>query len=160
MPPIENCVIAFSLMPDVMSNALDHKAPSIEKRLQGMKLLAEKGWKVGPRFDPLIHGANWELLYTDLFERVFEAIPQNAIHSVSYGPLRFPQSMFRDIFKLYPEEKLFSGPLTEKDRIVAYNEEIERKMAEFCHSMFTKYVSDSIVFQCTTEVQATGRAKL
>ena len=68
--------------------------------------------------------------------------------------------MFRDIFKLYPEEKLFYGPLTEKDRIVAYNEEIERNMAEFCHSMFTKFVSDSIVFKCTTEVQATGRAKL
>ena len=59
--PIDNCVIAFSLMPEVMSAALDHKAPSTKKRIQAMKILAEKGWKIGPRFDPLIHGKNWKI---------------------------------------------------------------------------------------------------
>ena len=160
IPPIDNCVIAFSLMPDAMSNALDHKAPSIEKRLQAMKNLAEIGWKVGPRFDPLIYGKYWKVHYKSLFDRVFATVPKSAIHSVSYGPLRFPQAMFRDILKLYPEEQLFSGPLPERDGIVAYRLEIEEEMAQFCHRIFTKFVSESIVFQCTPEAQATGRAKL
>ena len=160
IPPIDNCVIAFSLMPEVMSNALDHKAPPIKKRIQAMKILAEKGWKVGPRFDPLIHGKNWKTHYQELFDQVFTTVPNYAIHSVSYGPLRFPLAMFRDIFKLYPEEQLFSGPLPQRDGIVAYKSEIEEEMAVFCHKNFTKFVSDTVVFQCTPEAQAIDRAKL
>ena len=157
-PPMDNCVIAFSLMPEVMSRALDDKAPSIEQRLKAMRTLANKGWKIGPRFDPLIYGLNWKTHYHDLFEKVFSAIPSTAIHSVSFGPLRFPQSMFRDIFKLYPEVKLFSGPLHEINGMVAYKTEIEKEMADFCRKTFSKFVSDTIVFQCTPEAQVTGRA--
>ena len=67
--------------------------------------------------------------------------------------------MFRDILKLYPEEQLFSGSLPERDGIVAYSLEIEQEMAKFCRRTFTKFVSESIVFQCTPEAQAKGRTK-
>ena len=66
--------------------------------------------------------------------------------------------MFRKIVKLYPEEKLFAGALPEKDGLVAYRTEIEEEMADFCQRMFTKFISDTIVFQCTSEVQAKGQA--
>ena len=77
-------------------------------------LLASKGWKIGLRFDPLIHGKDWKDLYTKMIIMVFNSIPVSSIHSVSFGPLRFPKQMFKDIFKLYPDEPLFSGPLSRK----------------------------------------------
>jgi len=156
--PIDNCVIAYSLMPQIISKALDHKAPSIDRRLGAMVRLAKLGWKIGLRFDPLIYGINWKTHYKELFNLIFAAIPITSIHSVSYGPLRFPKAMFRKIVKLYPEEKLFAGALPEKDGLVAYKPEIEEEMADFCQRMFTKFISDTIVFQCTSEVQAEGQA--
>jgi len=146
-----NCIIAYSLMPDQMSAALDHRAPSVKRRIEVICQLARLGWKIGLRFDPLIHGLDWKIQYKDLIECVFGKIPREAIHSVSFGPLRFPKAMYRKIFKLYPDEMLFAGPLDEMGSIVSYNGDIENEMTDFCRQMFAKFIPDSIVFQCTPE---------
>ena len=149
--PLKNVVVAYSLMPGLMAAALDNKAPTVERRIEVMSKLAGKGWKIGLRFDPLIYGRNWKILYKHLIEEVFKTIPENSIHSVSFGPLRFPKSMYKKIFKLYPEERLFVGPLSQKGLTVAYKSEIEGEMTDFCRHLFAKFVPDSIVFQCTPE---------
>ena len=56
MEPMKNVIMAYSLMPDLMSSSLDNKVPSISKRIQAISDLALRGWKIGLRFDPLIHG--------------------------------------------------------------------------------------------------------
>jgi len=114
-----------------------------------MKKLASKGWSIGLRFDPLIHGKNWKVLYKDLLESVLNSLPLNSIHSVSFGALRFPKKMFKSITKLYPEEKLFSGPLSNNDGIVSYDYEIEEEMTSFCKDITIKYVDQSKIFKCS-----------
>ena len=69
---------------------------------------------MGLRFDPIIVEENWEYVYKNLFEKIFNYIPDYAIHSVTYGTIRFPDKVFRNIEKLYPEEKLFFRPRTGK----------------------------------------------
>jgi len=147
--PQENFIIAYSLIPDLISKSLDNKTPSILKRINAMSLLASKGWKIGLRFDPLIHGKNWKFLYEELIDIVFKSIPKESIHSVSFGPLRFPKQMFKDIFKLYPDEPLFAGPLSQNKGIVSYNSEIEEEMTLFCQTLTTKYINQSQIFKCS-----------
>ena len=73
--PMRNVILAYSLMPELMSNSLDNKAPSISKRIRVISELASKGWKIGLRFDPLIHGENWKELYQELaFENTYRYI--------------------------------------------------------------------------------------
>ena len=67
--------------------------------------------------------------------------------------------MYRDIFKLYPEEPLFSGPLDHERPVVAYKKEIEEEMTEFCQQMFAKFIPSSIIFRCITEGQNPGLQK-
>ena len=69
--PLDNVIIAYSLMPDLMSKALDNKTPSILKRINAISHLAAKGWKIGLRFDPLIHGKDWQKLYKELLDNVY-----------------------------------------------------------------------------------------
>ena len=147
--PMENIILAYSLMPEIMSSALDNKTPTIAKRIDVMKKLASKGWSIGLRFDPLIHGKNWKILYQDLLEAVLNSLPLNSIHSVSFGALRFPKKMFKSITKLYPEEKLFSGPLSNNEGIVSYDYEIEEEMISFCKDITIKYVDQSKIFKCS-----------
>ena len=52
--PMPNVILAYSLMPELMSNSLDNKAPSISKRIRVISELASKGWKIGLRLS-LIH---------------------------------------------------------------------------------------------------------
>ena len=87
------------LSSEFISKDLDKKTPSIERRIEAMKKLALKGWRIGLRFDPLIHGKDWKKLYKELHLKVFESLPSESIHSISYGPLRFPKAMFKNIFK-------------------------------------------------------------
>lgn len=147
--PLDNFVIAYSLMPDVMSKSLDNKTPSVQKRIEAMSSLASKGWKIGLRFDPLIHGKNWKSLYEELINKVFNSIPKESIHSVSFGSLRFPKEMFKDIIKLYPDEILFSGPLSQKKEIVSYDNNIEEEMTKFCEDLTRRYISESNIFKCS-----------
>ena len=147
--PLNNVIVAYSLMPNLMSKVLDNKTPSVSKRINAMSHLAEKGWKIGLRFDPLIHGKNWEKLYKELLENIYNTIPSYSIHSVSFGPLRFPKEMFKDIFKLYPETPLFSGPLFQHKGVVSYDLKIEEEMTSFCSNITQNYIDKSKIFNCS-----------
>ena len=147
--PINNCVVAYSLLPEIISKDLDKKTPSIERRIEAMKKLALKGWRIGLRFDPLIHGKDWKKLYKELHLKVFESLPPESIHSISYGPLRFPKAMFKNIFKLYPKEKLFAGPLVQNSGEFKYDDKIEKEMLEFCQNISKNYIPKSILFNCS-----------
>ena len=147
--PLENVIIAYSLLPDLMSKALANKTPSTLKRIKAMSHLAAKGWKIGLRFDPLIHGKNWQKLYKELLDNIYNTIPLHSIHSVSFGTLRFPKEMFKNVFKLYPETPLFSGPLSQHNGVVSYDLGIEEEMTTFCSDITKNYIDDSQIFKCT-----------
>ena len=147
--PMRNVILAYSLMPELMSNSLDNKAPSILKRIRVISELASKGWKIGLRFDPLIHGKNWKELYQELLENLYNTISLDEIHSVSFGPLRFPKRMFKDIFKLYPNEPLFTSSLSANNKIISYDVEIEEEMTSFCKDLSLKYIKEDLIFKCS-----------
>ena len=147
--PMKNVILAYSLMPELMSNSLDNKAPSISKRLSVISELASKGWRIGLRFDPLIYGKNWKELYKELFENIYNNIPLNCLHSVSFGSLRFPRRMYKDIFKLYPNEPLFASPLSLNNKIISYDIEIEEEMTSYCKNLSLKYISEDQIFECS-----------
>ena len=149
--PIDNCIIAFSLMPNQMSLQLDNKTPTIKRRIATIKTLSKIGWKIGLRFDPLIYGKNWKGHYRDLHEEIYNSINLNSVHSISYGPLRFPSAMYKKIFNLYPDEKLFVGPFEKNQKVISYKKNIEEEMTQYCHEISTKFLHKSMIFKCNYE---------
>ncbi len=146
---LKNCIVAFSLMPETISKSLDNKAPTIERRIDAMKRLALKGWKLGLRFDPLIHGKGWKVLYRGLIEQIFHEVPIGSIHSISFGALRFPTAMYKRIHSMYPDEILFSGPLSNQKGLIAYKSDVENEMISFCRGVVSEFVSEAIIFNCS-----------
>ena len=82
--------------------------------------------------------------------RCLPASPER-VHSVSYGPLRFPKAMHKDIVRLYPEEPLFAVATSNIGGMVAYPEDTEVQMAEFCRTHLGTRLPESVFFQCTPE---------
>ena len=145
---IPNCVVAYSFTPENISQKLEHGVPPIARRIQTMKKLVEKGWQVGIRLDPLIYHEGYQKYYSELIRDVFHAIPVESIHSVSTGPMRFPEKMFHTIEQLYPDEPLFAGPLENRNGLTSYSEEIETEMMNFCNTILENHLPKNKLFSC------------
>lgn len=146
----DNCVVAFSFTPDEISKQVEHKVPSLEKRIDAMRKLADKGWKIGLRFDPIIYAPNYQELYQRLVNAIFQTINPAKIHSVSIGTMRFPVKMHQKIVSLYPQDKLLAHPLKKTKNYFAYKEELEIEMKDFVHTYLQNYLPSTLLFECKT----------
>ena len=152
--PVQNCIVAFSLNPEPVVRALEHRTPSLLKRLEALAALQDAGWPVGLRFDPVIYSEDFQDSYSAFFRQVFEAIDPSRIHSVSLGAFRLPRDFFGKLVKLYPREKLLAAGLEERDRMVAYQAELEAGMLAFCRDELARYIDGTLMFQCGYEEDA------
>jgi spore photoproduct lyase len=153
--PAENVVVAFSFTPTSTSESLEKGVPSNESRIEALARVAAHGYPVGLRFDPLIYRRDYESQYRRLFDDVFGKLQSlsliERVHSVSLGPFRLPRDYFRRMARLYPEERLFAGPLVESSGMVSYPEELEQKLRDFCMKELRELVPEDVLFPCHLE---------
>ena len=140
------CVVAFSFTPAEHA-VLETGVPTIERRLEAMRRLGERGWPLGLRFDPLLYSDRWEERYRRLFETLFDGLDGHEIHSVGFGPFRLPRDFHRRMERLYPDEPLFAGGLDEGS-IVSYGEEREGEMLDFCATELERFVPAARLYPC------------
>ena len=154
---IDNVVVAFSLTPADVAAAVEHKAPPLRRRLDAMRELAEAGWKIGLRLDPLIDYADFRDGYRALVEDIFSIVPEAAVHSATFGPLRFPKEMLNRVTQLYPEEKLFAVPFELRDDgLASYPAEREEVMRAEVGDLLVQRLGAERVFDCVAPVAATA----
>ncbi len=148
MPPIDNCVIAFSLLPAQLAKALDHKAPDVNRRLSAIRKLQANGWKIGLRIDPLIFDSNMETIYEEFFADIASQIDTKNVHSITLGTFRLPSSFYNTIAGYYPTDKLFLSPLKNANKMVSYNEDIKKRLLAFCYEQIRLYFEDNVIYPC------------
>lgn len=147
--PISNVVIAYSLSPDAIASQFEHKAPGVEKRLKALQQLVAHGWPIGIRLDPLIYVDDFKQQYQTLIAQIFSHISPQNLHSISIGPLRFPEKMYQRIVKLYPQDPLLAHPLYKRKNYVSYRQEIEIAMKTFISETLANYVDNTLLFECS-----------
>ena len=148
-PVSQRVIVAFSFTPRPISTAYERGVPSVADRLQAMQQLAEQGWPLGLRLDPLIDDVNFKAHYAELIQQIFTVLSPEAIHSVSIGPLRFPKKMFARVARLYPDEKLFSQPFESRAGHMSYSAEREAKMREYLSGLLRQHVDADKLFSCS-----------
>jgi spore photoproduct lyase len=148
---IPNCIVAFSMTPAEISQTYEAKVPSLEKRLEVMGTLQEAGWPIGLRIDPVMYHPDFKSQYKRLFAQVFGAMDATRLHSVSLGPFRLPKPVFENMYRLYPDEKLFSSPLKNRTGMMSYGEAIEKQVMDFCLGELTRVVPRKKIFSCLPE---------
>lgn len=146
---LPNVVVAYSFTPGAVSRAMEHKVPGLDQRIEAMARLQARGWRLGLRFDPLIYYDGYMKGYGALFEAIFARLAVESLHSVSLGPFRLPRQYFDTMARLYPDERLFAGPLRQDPAMVGYDHEIEEEMIDGCTRLLKKYVPDTIMYPCS-----------
>ncbi len=145
--PLPNCVVAFSLAPQGIISAIEHKTPSLQKRLAAIQALQEAGWMTGLRFDPLIYTQDFQNMYATFFEQVFARIQPRYLHSVTLGTFRLPVGYYRKMARLYPEEKLFAAGLTaSSDKMITYVQSVRQAMLGFCRDNIVSRIPAGLLF--------------
>ena len=144
--PIPNCIIALSLTPTEIAQALEHKAPSIKRRIETMLNLQSNGWNIGLRFDPLIYQDNYREIYDNLFDQVFKQLKNTELHSVSLGSFRLPKNFFHTLSRLYPDEKLFASPLEESNGMISYKNSLRKALHQHCSERILEHVPEDKFF--------------
>ena len=144
--PIKNCVVAFSLTPERIANALEHKAPNIKNRLSAIHKLQKIGWPIGLRFDPLIYDSDFRPLYKEFFQDTFRGINIDLLHSVSIGTFRLPKRFHKIMTDYYPQEKLFASPTVNTDGTIYYQDNLRKPLYEYCYGELLKYVPAAKMF--------------
>ncbi len=147
-PPLNNCVVAFSLSPDAIARKVEAKAPSLQRRLDALIKVQAHGWSVGLRFDPLIYQSDYREQYQQLFTQVFAHINLTQLHSVSLGTFRLPEAFFKKIHKLYPEEKLLAGTFENQQGMMSYSNHIEQDMMNYCSEQLLNHIPANKFFPC------------
>jgi spore photoproduct lyase len=147
-PPLSNCVSAFSFTPEAISQQVEHKVPSVAKRLQAVGALAQQGWPIGIRLDPLIYTEDFKEQYQRLIELIFQHISAKQLHSVSLGPMRFPHKMYHKLVKLYPQDSLLAHPFEKRQGQMTYGEEREQMMEAWVRQCLRPHMAENNIFSC------------
>ncbi|MFZ8865213.1 MAG: SPL family radical SAM protein [Rickettsiales bacterium] len=146
--PTTNIINAYSFTPAEISAKLEHKTPPVRSRIKALKVLAQSGWQVGVRLDPLIYNKNYQELYDQLISEIFTDLPLEQLHSVSVGPLRFPKNMHSKIQSLYPKDSFLVNDLTLRGKNISYEEKIEKEMENYIIAKLQKYIAKELIFSC------------
>ena len=146
LEPFDSCIIAFSFTPNEIAKKNEHGTPSVSSRIDAMKKLSDKGWKVGLRLDPLIYHINFKKNYKKLINDIFSKVNINSFHSVSIGAMRFPNQMYNQILDLYPDEELLVNSLTKRNKMISYPTNIEQEMINDCKKYLSKYIEKDKIF--------------
>ena len=119
-----------------------------------MKQLADKGWPLGLRFDPLIFDDAFKNRYRLFFEEVFSALAPETLHSITLGPFRMPQRFFRNLVRLYPERATFCESVSGTALAsISYSAAKEEEMVGFCREELAAYVPRERLFSCSVDTR-------
>jgi spore photoproduct lyase len=156
---LANVVVAFSVSPPEVAQSIEHGAPPVGRRIDALAKLAARGWPIGLRIDPLIAAPDFESGYRKLIGSIFDRVSAESIHSVTVGPMRFPQAMLDRITRLYPEEPLFAANFERRrDGLVSYPEEVEAGMRAFVIDQLRERLPAERIFDCVEPVAVAGAA--
>ena len=104
-------VVSWSVNPQVIIDAEEHKAASLSERLTAMGKVQAAGYKIGLHFDPLLYHENWEQTYPDLIKQIFQVVDPKNVAWISIGSLRFPPEMKDKVLEKFPKSKIMFAEL-------------------------------------------------
>jgi len=151
----ENIVVSWSLNPTPIIKNEELLTPTLPRRLQAIKVIQDKGYKIGIHFDPLILFPNWQKHYRELIRRLAMVIRPERVAWWSLGALRFPPALKRHIFN-HPKSQLFWGELIQgSDGKYRYFKPLRLELFHFVRDEIKKQLTGEVPLYLCMEDTAT-----
>ena len=145
----QNVIVSWSLNPQVIIEQEEKGTPNLEQRLDAARLCANKGYKIGIHFDPIIIYPDWERDYHDMVKRIFEVLSPQQIEWISLGSFRFRKSLKKIINERHKNTRLFTGEhIASKDGKRRYLRPLRNEAYKNLRQLLKSISSDLDVYVC------------
>ena len=146
MKAVDNYIIAFTLSPEDITTKNEKFTASFKKRVEAIKKLQEKGWKIRLCIDPLIYVENFEEKYSIMLEELFASIDNNLIMDISIGVFRISKDYLKKMRNQNQNSEILYYPFDCIDGVYTYKEEIKNDMINFVKNEILKYVEEKKIY--------------
>lgn len=143
---VDNYIIAFTLSPEDITTKNEKFTASFKKRVEAIKKLQEKGWKIRLCIDPLIYVENFEEKYSIMLEELFASIDNNLIMDVSIGVFRISKDYLKKMRNQNQNSEILYYPFDCVDGVYTYKEDIKNDMINFVKNEILKYVEEEKIY--------------
>jgi spore photoproduct lyase len=103
-------IVSFSVNPQKVVEKFERRTACLKDRLEAMRMIQKKGYKIRIRIDPMIPIENWEFHYSELTKAIFDEFKLKP-ERITIGSLRgLKKTMF------YAKDKSWISYLDEKEK--------------------------------------------
>ena len=146
---VSNVIISWSINPPEIAESEEKGTPGTLQRLNAARLCAEKGYRVGFHFDPVILYPGWEAAYADLIDLMFQNVRPEQIEWVSLGGFRYRPNLKKVIRDRHKGTQLFTQEhLPSEDGKFRYLRPLRNRAFETLRRMVQDRSSDVSVYLC------------
>ncbi|MCB1180378.1 MAG: DNA photolyase [Leptospiraceae bacterium] len=147
LDPIPNVILAWTLSPEVIIKSYEKKTPTLNRRIENVVRAINAGWKVRLCFDPILYIPNWEKIYSEFIEKVFQNKELSEIFDLSIGAFRINSDYLKKIKKMRTDSDILYFPFERKGTARYYPEAIENKMLSLLEAKITKYIDRAKIYK-------------
>lgn len=138
--PAPNVIIAWTLSPDSVIRAYEHKTPNLMARLKAIRTAQQHGWNVRICYDPVLPIGSWRDSYAALIRDTFTHIDPSAVQDVSIGVFRIPAGYLRVMQESNPGSRLLHYPYTIRNGSASHSSEQHTQMLNQISQQLTQYI--------------------
>ena len=146
LKPLDNFIIAFTLSPENIALRNEKYTASFKNRVNAIKKLQEKGWKVRICIDPLIYSDNFEKNYSQMIEYLFNEIDKEKVIDISIGVFRISKEYLKKMRNQNQNSEILYYPFECIDGVYTYSNEIKSYMINFIKEQFLKYIDEKKIY--------------
>lgn len=128
IPPVPEAIFAFTLSPQAVICAYEHKTPSLEQRISCAAEAVRRGFTVRLCFDPMIYCPDWEAQYDGMLEQICSKIDMEKILDVSVGTFRVSQDYLKKMRRQEPYSAVVQFPYQNNGGVYSYSGELTERM--------------------------------
>jgi len=148
LEPLENVIYAFTLSPKYVVESFEHRTSSLEKRIECISYLQEKGYKLRLCFDPMIYCNNWQYEYDSMLNDIYKKIDidKNVI-DISVGSFRISKDYLKKMRKNEKESIVVQFPYENINGVYQYPDKLMNSMESFLIKKLKEKVPQDKIFR-------------
>lgn len=145
----DRIIVSWSLNSPYITAREEHKAASLEKRLEAARICQSEGFTLGFHFDPLIPHPNWKDEYLKTLDLLDKYIDPKGIIWISLGSFRYMPALKPVIMKRHPKTCVLDGEfIMGLDGKMRYFKPIRIGLYAFMRENLEKWHRNSGLYLC------------
>lgn len=141
---LPNVIFAWTLSPEAVTK-YEHFAPSLDMRIRAIKNALDLGCIVRLCFDPMIHIQDYQKVYSDFYNKVFEEIDASKVFDASIGVFRISADYLKSM-RRKRHCAITAYPYENVKGICSYESKKSDEMLDFARLELTKYINSDKIY--------------